>query len=159
MAFDLVEFLPDFLRGHEGVVEVALFELVVFGDEGLVVGEGFYCWGLDELLFLTVCERGVGKRGMGEGAACLLLSSGSARKRWRNNSVFRVALPVHMSQTWSLKGSATNSYSGPSMMSFGHTSGGWALGSSDASSFWAGRRPRCSRQRRRRSVAAWWPAR
>ena len=44
MAFDLVEFLPDFRRGHEGVVEVALFELVVFGDEGLVVGEGFDCF-------------------------------------------------------------------------------------------------------------------
>ena len=72
--------------------------------------------------------------------------------------MLQVALPVHMSQTLSLKGSATNSYSGPSMMLLGQTSGGWALGSLVASSFWAGRSPRCSRQRRRRSVVAWWPA-
>ena len=45
MAFDLVEFLPDFLRGHKGVVEVALFELVVLGDKRLVIGEGFDCFG------------------------------------------------------------------------------------------------------------------
>ena len=45
MAFDLVEFLPDFLHGHEGVVDVALFELVVLRDKRLVIGEGFDCFG------------------------------------------------------------------------------------------------------------------
>ncbi len=69
-----------------------------------------------------------GKRSMG-----LLLSSGSARKRIRKSSVFLVALPVHISHTLSLSGSATNSYSAFSMMLFGHTSGGWALGSFEAS--------------------------
>ena len=42
MSPDLVELLPDFLRGHKGVVEVALFVLVVLRDEGLVVRECFY---------------------------------------------------------------------------------------------------------------------
>ena len=41
MALDLVEFLADLVRGHEGVVEVALFVFFVFGEEGLVVCEGF----------------------------------------------------------------------------------------------------------------------
>ncbi len=41
MALDLVEFLADLLRGHEGVVEVALLVFFVFREEGLVVGEGF----------------------------------------------------------------------------------------------------------------------
>ena len=44
MAPDLVQFLPDLVRGHEGIVEMALLELVVFGEEGFVVGEGFDCW-------------------------------------------------------------------------------------------------------------------
>ncbi len=41
VALDLVEFLADLVRGHEGVVEMALLVFVVFGEEGLVVGEGF----------------------------------------------------------------------------------------------------------------------
>ena len=41
MALDLVEFLPDLLRGHERIVEMALFELVVLRDEGLVIRKGF----------------------------------------------------------------------------------------------------------------------
>ena len=40
---DLIEFLPDFFGGHEGVVEMALLELVVPGEEGGVVVEGFDC--------------------------------------------------------------------------------------------------------------------
>lgn len=48
MALDLVELLPDFQWRHKGVVEVALFVLVVFWDEGLVVGECFYCFGWEE---------------------------------------------------------------------------------------------------------------
>lgn len=69
----------------------------------------------------------------GGGGRGLLLSSGSARKRKRKSSVFFVALPVHISHTLSLSGSATNSHSALSMMLFGHTSGGWALGSFEAS--------------------------
>ena len=38
---DLVELLPDLVRGHERIVEMPLLEFVVFGQEGLVVGEGF----------------------------------------------------------------------------------------------------------------------
>ena len=43
MALDLVEFLPDFFGGHEGVVEMALLEFIVAGEEGGVVVEGFDC--------------------------------------------------------------------------------------------------------------------
>ena len=45
MSLDEIEFLADFFARHEGVVEVALFELVVAGEEGFVVVEGFYWWG------------------------------------------------------------------------------------------------------------------
>ena len=41
MPLDLVELLPDLLRGHERVVEVPLLELVVFREERFVVGKGF----------------------------------------------------------------------------------------------------------------------
>ena len=44
MALDGVEFLPHFFGRHEGVVQVALLD-VVFGQEVLVVGEGFDCGG------------------------------------------------------------------------------------------------------------------
>ena len=88
----------------------------------------------------------------------ILLSSGSALNKCLNNSVFLVAFPVHISHTLSLNGSATNSYSAPSMISLGQTSGGWAFGSLEASRDCAGRRPRCSRQSNRRRVAAWCPA-
>ena len=43
MPLDLVEFLPDFFGGHEWVVEMALLEFVVAGEEGGVVVEGFDC--------------------------------------------------------------------------------------------------------------------
>lgn len=101
MAPDLVEFLADLACRHERVVEMALFELVVFGEEGFVVGEGFDWWEQGEFVLTSFIE-GSGKRERGgrEGnESDLLLSSGSARKRCLNKSVFLVALPVHMSQT------------------------------------------------------------
>ncbi len=79
-------------------------------------------------------------------------------KRSRKTSVFVVAWRVHRSHNSSDSGSATKSYSRPSMASFGPSSGGCALGSSRASLDCAGRRPRCSRHSRRRRVAAWRPA-
>ena len=39
MSLDEIEFLTDFFGRHEGIVEVALFELVVSGKEGFVVVE------------------------------------------------------------------------------------------------------------------------
>lgn len=41
MPFDLIELLSDLLRRHEQIVQVALFVSAVFGEEGLVVVEGF----------------------------------------------------------------------------------------------------------------------
>ena len=44
MPFDLIELLSDLLRRHVRIVQVALFEFAVLGEEGLVVVEGFdYC--------------------------------------------------------------------------------------------------------------------
>lgn len=56
MALDLVELLPDLVRGHERVVEVPLLELVVLGQEGFVVGEGFdYSGGKRKVAWLGGC--------------------------------------------------------------------------------------------------------
>ena len=41
MPFNLIELLSDLLRRHIRVVQVALFEFAVFGEEGLIVIEGF----------------------------------------------------------------------------------------------------------------------
>lgn len=38
-----IQFLTYFFARHEWVVQVALFEFVVAGQEGFVVVEGFYC--------------------------------------------------------------------------------------------------------------------
>ena len=136
MSFNLIELALHFCNGHVRVVEVALLD-VAFGEEVLVVFEGFDY--LCELISLdkSKVDRGGGniKRGNGrEGKEkSILLLSGSALNKCLNMSVLRVAFPVHMSHTLSLRGSATNSYSGPSMTSLGQTSGGWALGSLEAS--------------------------
>lgn len=103
MPLDLVEFPPDLLRGHEWIVEMPLLIFVVFGEEGFVVGKGLDYRESIRLGFPSLTE--VRER---RGERHLLLSSGSARKRCLNKSVFLVALPVHMSQTLSLNGSATN---------------------------------------------------
>ena len=41
MPFDLIELLSDLLRRHVRIVKVALFEFAMFGEEGLVIVEGF----------------------------------------------------------------------------------------------------------------------
>ena len=41
MPFNLIELLPDLLRRHIRVVQVALFVFAMFGEEMLVVIEGF----------------------------------------------------------------------------------------------------------------------
>ena len=41
MPFNLIELLSDFLRRHIRVVQVALFIFAMFGEEGLIVVEGF----------------------------------------------------------------------------------------------------------------------
>ena len=67
MALDLVQFLPDLLRRHERIVEMALLEFVMFRDEGLVVGEGFDYLGKDvrmEWSFMVTMGMG---RGMKDG--------------------------------------------------------------------------------------------
>lgn len=43
VALDLVELLPYLLRRHERIVEMALLELVMPGEESFVVVEGFDC--------------------------------------------------------------------------------------------------------------------
>ena len=43
MPFDLIELLSDLLRRHVRIVQVALFVFAVFGEERLVVVEGFDC--------------------------------------------------------------------------------------------------------------------
>ena len=41
--FDLIELLSDLICRHIRVVQVALFIFAMFGEEGLVVVEGFDC--------------------------------------------------------------------------------------------------------------------
>ena len=43
MPLDLIQFLADLLRGHERIVEMALLEFVVAGEESGIVIEGFDC--------------------------------------------------------------------------------------------------------------------
>ena len=44
MAFDLIEFLANFLRVRESIVYMALFELVMLRKKSVVIGERFdYC--------------------------------------------------------------------------------------------------------------------
>lgn len=43
VALDLVELLPYLLRRHERIVEMALLEFVMPGEESFVVVEGFDC--------------------------------------------------------------------------------------------------------------------
>ena len=80
MPFDLIELLSNLLRRHVRIVQVALFEFAVFGEEGLVVVEGFdygvwFRWREGSWGWEQAGVEDVGKE------RDLLLSSGSARKR------------------------------------------------------------------------------
>lgn len=52
MSLDQVKFLPHFFGRHEWVVEMALLEFVVPGEEGGVVVKGFDCMYVSVFFFL-----------------------------------------------------------------------------------------------------------
>ena len=61
MPLNLVQFLPDLFGWHEWVVEMALLEFVVAGEEGSVVVEGFDF----TYVLATAALNGYGREGEG----------------------------------------------------------------------------------------------